>query len=83
MRKIRLDTEKLVVETFSVTKIGQGKHGTVRANGADYTGWSCETWERGCGGTGFGENTCDLLASCDTHCAWGTTCYPNAENGTC
>jgi hypothetical protein len=75
MKKIRLDINKLAVETFSVTKNEPREPGTVRAHAAEYTGWSCETWEKGCGGTGYGEHTCDMFGSCDTHCGWGTTCF--------
>lgn len=70
MRKIKLEVQDLTVETFSTTRTSEIMRGTVHAREPVYTGWSCETWEIGCGGTGFREHTCDNLNSCDTNCHW-------------
>ncbi|HEX5725221.1 MAG TPA: hypothetical protein VFX98_07125 [Longimicrobiaceae bacterium] len=80
MKKLRLDFDKLQVETFDPTAaVPKARVGTVHGN--DATRWGCTDFctDISCFGTGCGEATCaSCAATCDQTCA--ATCAQTCAN---
>jgi hypothetical protein len=61
MKKLRLDLDTLVVESFGTRK-AQAERGTVQGNSRTY---GCGTWEQGCSAW---ESCAYTYCSCDGSC---------------
>lgn len=72
MKKLRLDLDALVVETFATRPCEDDPRGTVRAH--DATEYPCNDSDLQCAPTGFYYETCNVS------CAY--MCFPSG-NGTC
>jgi hypothetical protein len=73
MKRLKLNVEELLVESFASTDAPTSRRGTVHAHAqATYActeGWdSCQTQEESCGGTCIDPGTCGYFSQCMGWC---------------
>jgi hypothetical protein len=74
MKRLKLDLDELVVESFKATDAPAGQRGTVKGHAKATTGctvgWdTCQTQAESCEGTCIAASACDYFSQCVGWCA--------------